>query len=261
MRIPSTRLDISVDVRERKKTRVSGVTHHHRILWSAADRLIQEADEPPEGKWYGYMAGLLLSFEGLLNYIGEELYPEEWAGEKAFFGQDPYRGTAGKLLFLSERLAVPIDRSRRPYQSFRRLSKFRDEMVHVRQEKVDTEVVTSLEEIGRESHIPPIVARESVHRIRADLEDLGNRLFHGARAGGLEVNKDWTAFRGSVSVRAYHDIPSEMVVLSKLKADGSSSLRRSRVTPERASNPGDRVPAGSWQVGVPFSSRRRSSVG
>ena len=167
----------------------------------------------------------------------------------------------GKLLFLSERLAVPIDRSRRPYQSFRRLSKFRDEMVHVRQEKVDTEVVTSLEEIGRESHIPPIVARESVHRIRADLEDLGNRLFHGARAGGLEVNKDWTAFRGSVSVRAYHDIPSEMVVLSKLKADGSSSLRRSRVTPERASNPGDRVPAGSWQVGVPFSSRRRSSVG
>ncbi len=80
-------------------------------------------------------------------------------------------------------------------------------MVHVRQEKVDTEVVTSLEEIGRESHIPQIVARESVHQIRADLEELGDTLFQGARAGGLKVNKDWTAFRGSVSVREYHDIP------------------------------------------------------
>ena len=116
-----------MDVRERKQNRVTGVTHHHRILWSAADRLMQEADEPPEGKWYAYMAGLLLSFfsfEGLLNYIGEELYPEEWAGEKAFFAEDPYRGTAGKLQFLSDRLAVSVDRSRRPYQSFQSLSKF-----------------------------------------------------------------------------------------------------------------------------------------
>ena len=91
-----------------------------------------------------------------------------------------------------------------PISPCRRLSKFRDEMVHVRQEKVDTEVVTSLEEIGRESHIPPIVARESVHRIRADLEDLqatGN-FFTGPGPAGLEVNRRTArrAFRGSVSV-------------------------------------------------------------
>ena len=131
----------------------------------------------------------------------------EWDEEKEFFAEDPYRGTAGKLQFLSDQLAVPVDHSRRPYQSFQSLSKFRNRIVHVRQEKFDTEIVTSLEEIGRESHISPIVAPESVHRIRADLEELGDRLFQGARAGGLEVNKDWTAFRGSVSVRAYHDIP------------------------------------------------------
>ena len=77
-----------MDVRERKRTRVTGVTHHHRILWSAAERLVGEADEHPDGKWYVYMAGLLLSFfsfEGLLNYIGEEVYSEEWAEEREFF--------------------------------------------------------------------------------------------------------------------------------------------------------------------------------
>ena len=199
-----------MDVKEKKKTRVTGVTHHHRILWSAAERLVGDADENSEGKWYAYMSVLLLtffSFEGLLNYIGEEIYPKEWDEEKEFFSEDPYRGTVGKLHFLSDKLAVPLDRSRRPYQSFQSLLKFRNEIVHVRQEKVDTEIVTSLEEIGRESYIPKIVAPISVHRIRDDIEELGDMLFQGARDAGLEVNKDWTAFKGSTSVREYHDIP------------------------------------------------------
>ena len=74
---PPSSTGTSVDRwKKRKKTRVTGVTHHHRILWSAADRLIQEADEDPNRRWYAYSATLLLSFfsfEGLLNYIGEEL--------------------------------------------------------------------------------------------------------------------------------------------------------------------------------------------
>ena len=99
-----------MDVRERKRTRVTGVTHHHRILWSAAERLVGEADEHPEGKWYVYMAGLLLSFfsfEGLLNYIGEEVYSEEWAEEREFFTEGPYRGTEGKLRSFLTNLPFP----------------------------------------------------------------------------------------------------------------------------------------------------------
>ena len=195
---------------ERKKTRVTGVTHHHRLIWSAASRLISEADELPQHKWYGYLAGLLLSsfaFEGLLNYIGEELYPKIWADPRATFGLRPYRGTAGKLRFLAEQLAVPIDRSRRPYQSFSELVEFRNQMVHVRHETIDTELVTSIEEVGRTTDLPPIAAHEPVHRIISDLEELGDSIFEAAVRSGLPRAGGSKAFGGTVSSREYHDLP------------------------------------------------------
>ena len=196
--------------RERKKTRVTGVTFHHRMLWSAARELIREADEEPGRRWHGYLAALLLaffSFEGLLNYIGEELYPDEWSDEKVLFSQGPRRGATGKFEYLSDRLGVPFDRSRRPYQSLQKLSAFRRSMVHVRHEKIEAEVVTSIEEIGKETHIPPIVAGDSVREIRADLEELGAGLFQAAQAKGLQVTGESSAFTGTVYSHGYDDLP------------------------------------------------------
>ena len=196
--------------KELKKTRVTGVTYYHRFLWSAAGRLIQEADELPEGKWYAYLSALVLSFfsfEGLLNYMGHELYPEVWEEERTFFVKNPYRGTAGKLEFLAEKLSVPIDDSCRPYRSFRYLLAFRNEVAHVRHETIDTEVLTNIEEIGRKTNIPAIVSPDSVHQIRADLEELGELLFRAAITRGLNVTGGSGALSGTVSSHLYHDIP------------------------------------------------------
>lgn len=80
-------------------------------------------------------------------------------------------------------------------------------MVHVRHEKIDTELVTSVEEVGRRTHIPAIVAPQSVRQIRADLDELGNGLFRAAEARGLHVVGGSSAFTGALRNETFHDLP------------------------------------------------------
>lgn len=199
-----------MDPEERRRTKVKGVTYHHRILWSVGGRLIQHADEDPDRRWYGYFSALLVTFfafEGFLNYIGEELYPREWEDEKELFSSGSRRGTKGKLEFLAERLAVPLDRGRRPYQSLSELSAFRHTMVHSRHDKIDDEIVTSLEEIGRDSMVPQIASKEETSRIRSDVEKLADGLFDSAKDRGLHVTGESGAMTGTLRAKAYDDIP------------------------------------------------------
>jgi len=196
--------------RVRKKTHVTGVTYNHRLLWSAAQRLLGQADEDPERRWYEYLSALVLcsfAFEGLLNYLGEELFSEEWADERQFFRKGPERGTEGKLTFLGQRLAVDLDRSRRPYQSFRELLGFRNAMAHVRHERVDGEVVTSVEEIGRMSSVPALAKRDAAHQIIGDLVELGDQLLLAAVQKGLKAEPDARAFTGTIAGHSFDDIP------------------------------------------------------
>lgn len=196
--------------RTRKKTRVTGVSFHHRRVWGAAQRLLQQADEDPGRRWHEYLAAVLLSsfaFEGLLNYIGDELYPSVWTEERSFFGVGQYRGTDGKLKYLAEKLNLAIDRSRRPFQSFRELLALRNETAHLRHEVVDEEIVTSMHEIGQSSDIPELARHEAAHRVIQDLTELSEGLYRAALKAGLPGNPEETAFTGVVSSRAYDNIP------------------------------------------------------
>lgn len=135
------------------RARQSGEHYTWRSLWLGASSLADRGRRDEEGNWWLTLSAMLLAFaalEAYLNYIGPELCPAEWADEKAFFSKGDYRGTLGKLAFLMNHCALPIDRGRKPWQLLKDLNRRRDKLVHPRSEAWDREVAfKDVKELGR----------------------------------------------------------------------------------------------------------------
>ena len=72
-----------------------------------------------------------LAFEAFINFLGECLDPDAWRNEKTFFNQPSYYGIEGKIKRLAERLPnFVFEKGQRPYQTIKKVGKFRTILVH-----------------------------------------------------------------------------------------------------------------------------------
>lgn len=107
----------------------------HLFLWKTSQTLrseIDSTDKNPTHFEYSVYLTLYFCLEAYMNFVGEILYPDYWENEQEHFSKDPYRGTIGKLKWLSEELVQEdiFSRSERPGQTISNLEKIRNKLVH-----------------------------------------------------------------------------------------------------------------------------------
>ncbi|MEX2409943.1 MAG: hypothetical protein WD607_01000 [Candidatus Paceibacterota bacterium] len=107
----------------------------HRLLWKASKSLrdqMNSTDLNPTHFEYSAYLTLYFTLESYLNYLGDTAFSETWANEREFFSINEYKGTLGKLQWLSEQLNITqvSDFSKRPGQTISNLNKIRNCLVH-----------------------------------------------------------------------------------------------------------------------------------
>ena len=161
--------------------------YRHSTLWTGA-QVLREFGNTPQGGLYGRLAAILfayLAFEGMLNHLGEALFPTEWENERELFTRPPLKGTLGKLSFLARRCGVTLHKGRRPYTTLKLLEKRRSLLVHPR-----TERQTRTIDFTDPWQLPPMLPSElqdwaserSVQRAFEDVEAMAATLVAAARA-------------------------------------------------------------------------------
>ncbi|MDA2935136.1 hypothetical protein MYX82_12470 [Acidobacteria bacterium AH-259-D05] len=120
----------------RLRTEMKGEAFPHRTLWTCAKSLFDRARSEPKGAKYPDMAACLmayLAYEAYLNLLLSRLDPAIWENEREFFSKGEYRGTEGKLQWISEFCGgFSWNRGARPYQTIHKMGKLRDRMTHAK---------------------------------------------------------------------------------------------------------------------------------
>jgi hypothetical protein len=116
-------------------------------LKKASQLLLEEANENPEGSGYKYMTSMLNTafyLEAYLNHLGKEKKYKIWDSLEKLSPLE-------KLKVIADIIDYQIDDSRRPFQTFKEIFKFRNSLVHGKTEayrvnevkKIDVEKPTS----------------------------------------------------------------------------------------------------------------------
>lgn len=107
--------------------------HTYGYLHSAAEWALEQAEGTEEGRFYNCMSSIILSafcIEAYLNHIGSKLLPY-WDDEVK---KD--LSIQNKLKIICHHLNLAPDYSRRPFQSFRHVVKYRNLLAHAISEKI-----------------------------------------------------------------------------------------------------------------------------
>jgi len=107
--------------------------HTHSYLHSAAEWALEQAERTEEGRAYNCMSCIILSaffIEGYLNHLGSELLP--------YWDEEIKRNISvrNKLKIICHNLNFSPDYSRRPFQSFEYIFKYRNLLAHAISEKI-----------------------------------------------------------------------------------------------------------------------------
>ncbi len=99
----------------------------------AADWAFEQAEGTNEGRFYNCMSSIILSafcIEAYLNHIGSELLP--------YWDEEVSKGLSihNKLKIICHHLNLAPDYSRRPFQSFRNIVKYRNLLAHATSERI-----------------------------------------------------------------------------------------------------------------------------
>lgn len=102
-------------------------------LRSAAEWALEQAEGTEEGRFYNCMSSIILSafcIEGYLNHIGSELLP--------YWDEEVKKDLSvrNKLKIICHHLNLELDYSRRPFQSFKHIVKYRNLLAHAISEKI-----------------------------------------------------------------------------------------------------------------------------
>lgn len=95
-------------------------------MWHASNCLYNSGVENEKGCTYQFMASLIFSaftIESYFNHIGPQLFRRNW---KEYERLTP----KGKLALVCDKLNIPIDYGRRPWQIMKRLFDFRNNVAH-----------------------------------------------------------------------------------------------------------------------------------
>jgi hypothetical protein len=106
-------------------------------FWSTSRSLLESGKSDERGSYYQFLASLVFSafaFEAFLNHIGEHLFSSWPELERRLSHR-------AKLALIGERLNVPIDYGRLPWQIIPKLFGFRDKVAHGKNEMLRLEKV------------------------------------------------------------------------------------------------------------------------
>ncbi len=153
-----------------KKVRLEGEHLTHTTLWATAKRFLSIGLRAPKGSFYQLLATVVFgyfAFEAYLNTALRAVAPDVWKDERRFFTSGKYRGTLGKFHYLAELAGLRVEKSRRPFQTVKRLSEARDFLGHAKVEKFN--VVVPVEKLD-EPHPHPSVL-DTLYRTRFPRQD------------------------------------------------------------------------------------------
>ena len=190
---------------------LTGEVYNHRLLWHTVESLAARAREQQEGSYHAYLAAALFSyfaFEAFLNFLGDRVAHDAWGREREFFSKDPYRGTYGKLRYLSEACGYTMDATKRPAKSLQELAKARFAVTHARSETID-EVFRAAKSADLPMNKDPVLFAygepEFADRLISDVEAVADALL--ARAimkEGEDVFPGPRAFQGMIWQQGGH---------------------------------------------------------
>ena len=169
-----------------RKAHLRAEFYRHNTLWTGAE-VLRNLGNTPDGGLYARLAAVLfayLAFEGLLNHLGEGLFPKEWRSEKTLFSKAPFKGTLGKLSFIAARCGLTLQRGTRPYNTLKALDKQRSALVHSRTERrTKTVVFTDAQHIPErlESELAQWVSDRSIARVFDDVKSIASAIVGAAR--------------------------------------------------------------------------------
>ena len=118
-------------------------------LHSAARWSLEQAEMTEEGSFFNCMSSIILSafcIEAYLNHIGSELLP--------YWDDEFKKGLSiqNKLKIICHHINLVPDFSRRPFQSFNQIVKFRNIMAHATTEKISDKGIQTIRDGERVSY-------------------------------------------------------------------------------------------------------------
>jgi hypothetical protein len=156
--------------------------HTYGYLRGAAEWALDQAEKTEEGRFYNCMSSIILSafcIEGYLNHIGSELLP--------YWDEEVKKNLSirNKLKIICHHLNFSPDYSRRPFQSFNQIFKYRNLLAHAITEKISDKGIQILRDGERirnpetwwEKHTNPQTAK----RWLADTESMITKIHKVAR--------------------------------------------------------------------------------
>ncbi len=116
-------------------------------LLNANWHILETARKQKSGCFYDYMSSLIFSafsFEAYLNHVGDILFP--------FWKDIESISNESKLNVISKQVGIKPDFSKRPYQTLKKIFKFRNAIAHGKSEFIDKEpeiIKNDIEKIRR----------------------------------------------------------------------------------------------------------------
>lgn len=110
-----------------KTTSVKDKFYPHNTLGSASWYYLKVAREYKEARSINCMVSMLLcafTLEAFLNLLGQELL-EDWHEKEKLSPED-------KLEEIAQKIGIEFDRSRRPFQTVKRIFRFRNQLAHAK---------------------------------------------------------------------------------------------------------------------------------
>jgi hypothetical protein len=157
------------------KVTVEGSHYPHAELISVAQVSLEFAKEKKTGllAYANFMASIIylaFSLEAYLNYLGS-IYFSDWEEIEKILRPDE------KLDKVAEHFNHTIDRSRRPFQSFREIFKFRNNLAHARVKNL-REVKISTDSLYISTEIESIIASEKPQQFYDDTVEMIKKLHY-----------------------------------------------------------------------------------
>ncbi|MFH2065784.1 MAG: hypothetical protein ABIK15_11360 [Pseudomonadota bacterium] len=151
-------------------------------LFHGSDVLLKKSNIDENGSYYTTMGSLLLTaftFEAFLNHVGDK--------KIKFWDEIEKLPVLGKYTVLCKEFGLETDWSKRPYQTFKLLFKFRNSIAHGKSEilEINKEVCATDEPWDHEpkTKIEEYCTDENAARCREDIEQIIIELNEAAELG------------------------------------------------------------------------------
>jgi hypothetical protein len=161
----------------------------HADLWHTSKCLLEKGQKEEAGSEHQFKASLVFTaftLEAYLNWLGERLFPHWNYLERL--------APIEKLDVISDLLKVGVDNARRPWQTTKKLFRFRNAMAHGKPVTIETETETPVDEYFQEklseidrTEWEKFCTREHAEQAREDVEEI-LRALHAA--AGLDDQTD-----------------------------------------------------------------------